>query len=416
MSTGLIRLFIFSAGSIAGAPTASTAEPLADPPPGRLAPAPSPDEVASELRRIHARYPEQTELIALGKTHLGRTIWALRAGETLNLPAILLSSAQHANEAATPLHVIDAIHQLLEDKDGHYQGWLAQVALVAVPMVNPDGGHLFQTYRRGAGRKNGRQVFPDQSDRGVDLNRNYAFRWSAPTTRFASADPNSRFYRGPSAASEPEVQAMMALADRERFVASISYHSAATRLLVPYSAPPSDIEQPALPWAIAHQMIDALPHRFGRRRYQARRSLYPVTGVEKDWLFHRYGTQAFVLELPYRLPEGKQLRESIVHSRGAWVTLFKRWIDGPALSLRAVDDAGRPVEAFVSVVGARASTLAPQRTHPQSGWLHRYLPTTDEVTVLATWQGAAQTRTLKVEGVHHLEFVFPLETTLSSIP
>jgi hypothetical protein len=46
---------------------------------------------------------------------------------------------------------------------------------------------------------------------GVDLNRNFTYNWSSA----GSTDPSSDYYRGPSPASEPETQAMIAVFQRE---------------------------------------------------------------------------------------------------------------------------------------------------------------------------------------------------------
>ncbi|MEO1174269.1 MAG: M14 family metallopeptidase, partial [Myxococcota bacterium] len=332
------------------------------------------------------RVPEYTRRVELGTTHQGTPLVALRIGarpDDMDRPAVLLSGGQHANETSTPLHVLDAARIFLEKRsEAPYVDWFNRMTLVVVPLVNPDG-YVHRT------RKNTRQAVEGQTRFGVDLNRNYPFRWNTAPTRFTSADPNSRFFRGPTAGSEPEVRAIMELAERERFVAAINYHSAATKLIVPYSAPGIS-EQPPLPWEVAEAIIGALPHRFRGRRYRATRGLYPVAGGEKDWMFHEFGTLAYVLELPYRRPQGARLEESIVHSRGVWQTLFSRFLEGPSLSVRVETNTRRPVDASVEILQRDGQRLVQRRTNRRTGYYHAYLPAGDPLWIRVQANGVTR--------------------------
>jgi hypothetical protein len=276
------------------------------------------------------------------------------------------------------------------------------MALVIVPMVNPDGSEAFWEIDSRLGRKNRRQTDAGQTHFGADLNRNYPFRWDGPATRFSSSNPQSNFYRGPGPASEPEVQAMIRLAEKERPVAMISYHSAAARLLVPYAIPGVEAPSPSAAWSVARQMIARMPHVFGRRQFSAIGGLYPVTGVEKDWYHFRFGTLAYLLELPYRRPQGARLDESIEHTRGAWEALFERWAAGPSLSLRATEY-GIPVEVSVQLDEVETRAGEQWTTHPEHGWFHFFIPEPGSYTVRLTSDYAEVVRTVRIVGPTTLE-------------
>jgi hypothetical protein len=363
--------------------------------------------IHADLRVLAARHPEIARLQVIGQSAEGRELLALRVADDpddLTRPSVLLTAAHHANEAATPEHVIDAARVMLERHDEEpYASWLESMALVIVPMVNPDGSAAFWEVDARLGRKNQRQVGPSQAYAGVDLNRNYPFHWDGPQTRFSSRDPDSNFYRGPGPASEPEVRAMIRLAERERPVAMISYHSAAARLLVPYAIPGVDNPAPSAAWSVAGRMLDRLQHHvFGRRRFSATGSLYAVTGVEKDWYHHRFGTLAYLVELPYRRPQNARLAESVEHTRGAWQALFERWTDGPSLSVRAVEY-GAPVEVNVQLDEIETRAGEQWTTHPENGWFHYYLPESGAYTVRLTSDRVEVVRTVQVQGWVTLE-------------
>ena len=73
-------------------------------------------------------------------------------------------------------------------------------------MLNVDGNNIVWTtdnmWRKNA-RGQGNNVY------GVDLNRNYSYAWNS--CNGSSGSTSSETYRGASAASEPETQALMKL-------------------------------------------------------------------------------------------------------------------------------------------------------------------------------------------------------------
>ncbi|MTB85282.1 hypothetical protein GGQ24_13155 [Nocardioides sp. zg-578] len=127
----------------------------------------------------------------LGTSVEGRDIVAWHLGEPggPGVPTVVLISTMHGDEPATR-HILRSL------RDGDP---VVGVDLWVVPTYNPDG--LAAGTRRNA--------------RGVDLNRNYPYRW---------ADLDGRYESGPKAASEPETKAMMAFLDDVRPDRLLSFH------------------------------------------------------------------------------------------------------------------------------------------------------------------------------------------------
>ena len=82
---------------------------------------------------------------------------------------------------------------------------------------------------------------------GVDLNRNFDDHWAVES----SPNPCFEDYHGPSAASEPETQAIsnfyLGISGSKDAILSLSYHSYAWEYLYPYgyakgAAPANDVE------------------------------------------------------------------------------------------------------------------------------------------------------------------------------
>jgi hypothetical protein len=97
--------------------------------------------------------------------------------------------------------------------------------LYFVPVVNPDGYMRNQTTNPSGGgmwrknrRNNGDGTF------GVDLNRNYSYNWGA-NNQGSSGNPSSDTYRGPSAFSEPETQAIRQFHQGKNIFNAFHYHT-----------------------------------------------------------------------------------------------------------------------------------------------------------------------------------------------
>ena len=127
--------------------------------------------------------------LVIGHSAQGREIRATRVGEEGARVNVLVVGDVHGNEPAG-----EAIVARL--KRARVQG----VTLWLVRTGNPDG-------RAGSTRQNAR---------GVDLNRNFPWRWR----------PGARgtYFPGPRAGSEPETQALMRLVKRVRPQLGIYYH------------------------------------------------------------------------------------------------------------------------------------------------------------------------------------------------
>jgi protein MpaA len=118
--------------------------------------------------------PAVVEARTIGTSVRGRPIRAWRLGEPGKRPIVLVST-MHGNEPHT--------RRILESlRDGPA---IRGLDLWVIPTYNPDG--LARGSRRNA--------------HGVDLNRNFPYRW---------ADLDGNYESGPRPASEPETRAVMA--------------------------------------------------------------------------------------------------------------------------------------------------------------------------------------------------------------
>jgi hypothetical protein len=176
----------------------------------------------------------------LGTSHEGRTIWGIKISDNPNVnesatePVIYYDALHHAREPIGMSVILYYMYWLLENYNTNpeAQYLVNNREIYFVPIVNPDGYVYNQTTNPNGGgmwRKNRRN---NSGSFGVDLNRNYPYGWGLNSG--SSGTPSSDTYRGPSAGSEPETQAVMTLVNAIDPKISFSNHSVAGRLLNPY--------------------------------------------------------------------------------------------------------------------------------------------------------------------------------------
>lgn len=197
--------------------------------------------ILEELMDQAAAHPSIAEFRVIGQTVNGQDIGAVRLTKSVKKvkdgkrPATVYIGAQHAREWITP----EMIRRLLDlyvssyGTDKRITSILDTTEVWFVPVANPDGYDFTFEEGQRLWRKNLRDNDGDgliTPGDGVDLNRNYPTRWGYDNEG-SSPEPTSETYRGPSAGSEPETQAMDQLfaAVTPQFI--VNYHSAAELLL-----------------------------------------------------------------------------------------------------------------------------------------------------------------------------------------
>jgi g-D-glutamyl-meso-diaminopimelate peptidase len=191
-----------------------------------------------ELETLAEHYPGLVGLSGIGHTVSGTEIPLVTLGK--GATKVLVLGAEHAREFVGTSFIMRTIDTYanayargarIEGED--VRAVLDRVTFYLVPMVNIDGvalvtGTATSSQVRVAKLAVGAGVFAEHrrdwkaNVRGVDLNRNYPVNWR----RADSADgPAPEGYKGESAASEPEVQAVVALAKAHDFAFLLAVHT-----------------------------------------------------------------------------------------------------------------------------------------------------------------------------------------------
>lgn len=319
---------------------ASDAAPRGGPDPQYFDPA----DIAAILAQTAADHPEITRTFVVGTTIEGREILGIEISDHPGLdedePAVILNGLHHAREVATPHIVVDAINYLTDGhavNDPQIVAWVQNYKTICVPMVNPDGSARVFGGDTGH-RKNLRPVCTTgTTNPGVDLNRNYPYHWGSGTavcersaTGGSSGSTCSDAYRGASAGSEPETQAMSALADAFHFAIAVSYHSSGRFIDYPYACNDGNPDNRMPEHPVIHEMMHGMAA-----------AIFPVNGVNYDvnspiaagavngddtsWYYAHKGTYPFIVEVGTSFqPPFAEVGPIVAENREGWKCLYSR--------------------------------------------------------------------------------------------
>jgi hypothetical protein len=184
------------------------------------------EETYADMDSVATAYPSICQLQSLGTSHEGRDIWAMKisdnVGTTEDEPRVLYLGAHHAREIITPEIPLYIMYWLVQNygTDSLATFLVDNREIWIVPLMNPDGREYVE--HTGDWRKNRRNN--GDGTYGVDLNRNWCYMWGYDDIG-SSPNTSSETYRGPSACSEPETQAVRDLMLTYDFSTCVSYHS-----------------------------------------------------------------------------------------------------------------------------------------------------------------------------------------------
>lgn len=253
------------------------------------------DETLEELKAVAAKHSKIATLHDIGDTweksqgKANRDMWAMHLsgqGNPEAKPGILFLGNHHARELVTVEIPLLLINLLTENygKDPEITRLLDTRDIWIVPMVNPDG-HIHA--EKGVNWRKNRHVHG--SAIGTDLNRNYGHQWGGGG---ASTSPSSDTYRGTSAFSEPETQAVRDfVSGHKNLKIMMSYHSFSNLILWPWGYTTQRVNNPKLV-----EIGNTLGKMTGYKPEQAS-DLYVASGITDDWTFGVHGLMSFTTEI-----------------------------------------------------------------------------------------------------------------------
>ncbi len=250
-------------------------------------------ELLNILDSMHTLYPSLISTkAAIDTFHSveGRPIYWLRISNNPSVdqpskPQMLYTALHHAREPGSITSTIYYIWYLLENyaTDQHIRSIIDNSELYFIPCLNPDG-YLYNISTNPGGGGMWRKNRKHNSDGtyGIDLNRNYGYQFaydnigSSPTT-------SSDVYRGPSAFSEPETQAIKWFTQHHHFKTTLNYHTYGNDVIYPWGYIGSLLTPDSLQFqGIAGYITQYTPYRYGTGDQTVG---YVTNGDSDDWMY-----------------------------------------------------------------------------------------------------------------------------------
>jgi hypothetical protein len=265
----------------------------------------------AELRQVvgeaAARHPDIVAPFSIGASFENRGILAVKISDNVHVdeqePEALFIGLHHAREHLTVEMTLYLLRLLTEE-----YGLSADVTALVdtreifiVLALNPDGGEYdiaagsYRYWRKNRQRLDGEAV-------GIDLNRNYGYRWGCCG---GSDDvPWGDLYRGDAPFAAPEVARLRdfvqsrVVGGEQQISVSIDFHTAGEVILWPYGYTYEDIPPDMAP-DDQHVFAELARAMAGRNGYHAMQSsdLYITDGSYIDWAYGAHGIFAFTFEL-----------------------------------------------------------------------------------------------------------------------
>lgn len=333
----------------------------------------NPEEVIEVLQTVKEQYPDLVQVEEIGKSLKGRPIYAARVSTPENnklKPNILFNSMHHAREVMSPEVTMDLLVYLVRNfanpDTPWVQAWLENLNIWIVPQVNPDGNAIVWSHDNWW-RKNA--AGNEDSTWGVDINRNYPYRWGQCAG--SSGSKGSQTYRGPKAASEPETNALMNLVARLKPVIDISYHSYSELVIAPYGCQSHYSAEKDVVDSVGKGIAGKLVKDSGTGSYTYGTGweiLYPVDGDDISWMYQEHNVLAYVVEVNSTRqgfqPDYAKWRDiTVQRQRAGWSFALNRAMSGPQIRGQFFDAvSGKKIEGSLRILGLDYSDEKPRQS------------------------------------------------------
>ncbi|MBS00800.1 MAG: hypothetical protein CMG37_05220 [Candidatus Marinimicrobia bacterium] len=266
-------------------------------------------EAINQMDTLSILYPNfVSEKDSIGTSFEGRTIWAFKLSDNPaideNEPEVLYTGLTHAREPLSMMNLFYFANWLCENYNNDLIAnyLLDNREMWFIPIVNPDGYFYNETIAPDGGgmhRKN-RRSNPQNSNcntgtqQGVDLNRNYGYNWGVNNSG-SSGNPCSAVYRGSSAFSEPETEAVSNFILSREFNNALHYHSYSNLLIHSWG----DGSYPDEPYLTTLREIgNEMTHYNGYLVGTGIETVgYTVNGDAVDWSYGNAGLLSYTPEI-----------------------------------------------------------------------------------------------------------------------
>jgi len=287
------------------------------------------DDIQDYLEEFAATYPNQVEVVTVGRSHLNRDIRAVKitSGNTRKTNVIWIQAGIHAREWIAPATSLWIMTKSLEDNAAEWQAIYANAEVYWIPNLNVDG----YIHSRNSDRmwRKTRRPNPGSTCVGTDPNRNYNYGWGRNDGSSPSAC--SETFRGPDPNSEPEIRTTTTtlenLSASQNVRGFMCLHSYSQLWLAPWGYIYDYTPDRTVQNQLGAQAVAALRSWYGTNYVYGpiSETLYTASGGSVDWAYgylgvvYSYtpelrdtGSYGFLLPASQIQPSGEETNAALV--------------------------------------------------------------------------------------------------------
>ncbi|MET1077701.1 MAG: M14 family zinc carboxypeptidase [Pseudomonas sp.] len=286
-------------------------------------------------------------------------------------PKLFINSAIHAREYTTAALALDFARYLVDGYGTVADAtWILDHHEVHIMLqTNPDGRKKAETGL--SWRKNANQNYcgANSNTRGADLNRNFSFGWNSTNGEGSSGVQCDETYRGPSAASEPEIKALEAYvrglwpdrrgtgrndaAPADTSGIHLDIHSYSQLVLWPWG----DVNTPA-PNGTALQTLGRKFAFFNNYTPQRSFGLYPTDGTSDGVSYGELGVAAYTFELGTQFFQSCSTYQNTIRPNNLPALIYAaKVVRTPYITPAGPDVSGLALSGTASTTGVPAGTV-----------------------------------------------------------
>lgn len=249
-------------------------------------------EINAKIDLMISKYPGLVRKDTIGYSFEHRPLIVIKISDNVNKdedePEFFLHSLQHAREPEGMMQLLFFMQYVLENysKDISVKQIVDNREMFFMLCFNPDGYEYNRSTNPNGGgmhRKNRNNTNGAVFNIGTDLNRNYGVDWGYDNIG-SSPDAESDTYRGATAFSEPELQAVRNFVNSRKFILHVDYHTYSNVFIYPYGVPKNHNPQPEDEKKFYGYSKTVLPrHNFFGVGTAPETVGYSVNGVSSDW-------------------------------------------------------------------------------------------------------------------------------------
>lgn len=278
---------------------------------------PSPEEINAQMRSLHQRNPEITQLFTIGRSVQGREILGIKISDNVNQdelePEFKYISSMHGDEITGRELMVRLIDDLTQNygRDERITNLINNTEIYIIPSMNPDGSAM---------RRRGNANY-------VDLNRNFP--------DFSTSDnqnvPGNR---------EQEVKLIMEFQKGRNFALSANYHGGAAVMNYAWDTIPD-----RHPY---HDLLVELSLDYANRVDYFKNSEFPngitngyewyeVNGGMQDWSYYWHNDLQFTVEVSIpKWPNYSQIPYYYEKNRDALISFIEKIHQGAGVKYQKI--------------------------------------------------------------------------------